>query len=381
MLLLDDLTTEAPDKPAQHRPRCDAARRNDARLRRGASAASSRQYRGQGFAAAITTSSSVRRRQVFPRWLRPNIGVSSSASAWGAASRLSTSFSAEGSRRIEHAARRAGRRGQEPARLQFVAEAVRRGGKAAISSSTRNSACCSIAPSRWASTSPPCGIGGRLSINQLDAAELRRASSPTLAWSSRIPTVKTVVIDSLNGYQAAMPQENSLILHMHELLQSLNRQGVSTFLTVAQDGLRRHELAGRRDLPRRHRDAAALLRGGGVGPPRPFRCQEAHRRRTKTRSANSGSTAACGSASRSPTFRACAGGPSAPRRPRAAPPGALTEQRAPPLKGNFARRLLAPRGVMPRWRNRGSSWPAFAARQIPIFRSRPRLSTTTSPSF
>ena len=45
------------------------------------------------------------------------------------------------------------------------------------------------------------------------------------------------MIDSLNGYQAAMPQENSLILHMHELLQYLNRQGVSTFLTVAQHGL------------------------------------------------------------------------------------------------------------------------------------------------
>ncbi len=48
---------------------------------------------------------------------------------------------------------------------------------------------------------------------------------------------KTVVIDSLNGYQTAMPQENSLILHMHELLQFLNRQGASTFLTVAQHGL------------------------------------------------------------------------------------------------------------------------------------------------
>jgi circadian clock protein KaiC len=34
-----------------------------------------------------------------------------------------------------------------------------------------------------------------------------------------------------------MPQENSLILHMHELLQFLNRQGASTFLSVAQHGL------------------------------------------------------------------------------------------------------------------------------------------------
>ena len=37
--------------------------------------------------------------------------------------------------------------------------------------------------------------------------------------------VSTVIIDSLNGYQQAMPEEQSLILHMHELLQYLNRQG------------------------------------------------------------------------------------------------------------------------------------------------------------
>jgi circadian clock protein KaiC len=34
-----------------------------------------------------------------------------------------------------------------------------------------------------------------------------------------------------------MPEENSLILHVHELLQFLNRQGATTFLTVAQHGL------------------------------------------------------------------------------------------------------------------------------------------------
>ena len=45
------------------------------------------------------------------------------------------------------------------------------------------------------------------------------------------------MIDSLNGYQAAMPEEQALILHMHELLQYLNRQGATTFLTVAQHGL------------------------------------------------------------------------------------------------------------------------------------------------
>jgi circadian clock protein KaiC len=34
-----------------------------------------------------------------------------------------------------------------------------------------------------------------------------------------------------------MPEENSLILHMHELLQHLNRHGAATFMTVAQHGI------------------------------------------------------------------------------------------------------------------------------------------------
>lgn len=78
----------------------------------------------------------------------------------------------------------------------------------------------------------------RLVIEQVDAAELTPGE-----FSERVRRcvekygARTVVIDSLNGYQAAMPEEQALVLHMHELLQYLNRQGVSTFLTVAQHGL------------------------------------------------------------------------------------------------------------------------------------------------
>lgn len=79
---------------------------------------------------------------------------------------------------------------------------------------------------------------GSLTVEQIDAAEL---SPGEFAHRVRDTVdkrkVKTVVIDSLNGYQAAMPEENSLVLHMHELLQFLNRQGASTFMTVAQHGL------------------------------------------------------------------------------------------------------------------------------------------------
>jgi len=79
---------------------------------------------------------------------------------------------------------------------------------------------------------------GNLVIEQVDAAELSPGE-----FSQRVRNcveshgVRTVVIDSLNGYQSAMPEENALVLHMHELLQYLNRQGATTFLTVAQHGL------------------------------------------------------------------------------------------------------------------------------------------------
>lgn len=79
---------------------------------------------------------------------------------------------------------------------------------------------------------------GNLLVEQVDAAELSPGE-----FSHRVrrcvdeKQIKTVVIDSINGYQAAMPEENSLILHMHELLLYLNRQNASTFMTVAQHGL------------------------------------------------------------------------------------------------------------------------------------------------
>ena len=79
---------------------------------------------------------------------------------------------------------------------------------------------------------------GNLFIEQVDAAELSPGEF-THRVRKRVDQydVKTVLIDSLNGYQAAMPEENSLILHVHELLQYLNRQGAATFMTVAQHGL------------------------------------------------------------------------------------------------------------------------------------------------
>ena len=46
-----------------------------------------------------------------------------------------------------------------------------------------------------------------------------------------------VVIDTLNGYLNAMPEEKFLLLQMHELLSYLSQQGVVTMLVLAQHGL------------------------------------------------------------------------------------------------------------------------------------------------
>jgi circadian clock protein KaiC len=79
---------------------------------------------------------------------------------------------------------------------------------------------------------------GGLFIEQVDAAELSPGEfSHRVRWLVEKQGVGTVLIDSLNGYQQAMPEEQALLLHMHELLQFLNRKGVATFITVAQHGL------------------------------------------------------------------------------------------------------------------------------------------------
>jgi circadian clock protein KaiC len=79
---------------------------------------------------------------------------------------------------------------------------------------------------------------GCLLIRQVNPAEL---SPGEFAAMVRAEVEKRgsrmIVIDSLNGYLAAMPQEQQLILQMHELLSYLNHHGVVTFLINPQHGL------------------------------------------------------------------------------------------------------------------------------------------------
>ena len=49
--------------------------------------------------------------------------------------------------------------------------------------------------------------------------------------------VRVVMIDSLNGYLHAIPQSDSPLARMHELLSFLNERGVATLLVLAQHGV------------------------------------------------------------------------------------------------------------------------------------------------
>ena len=79
---------------------------------------------------------------------------------------------------------------------------------------------------------------GRVFIQQIDPAEMSPGEFTAIVRDAvENQRARVVVIDSLNGYLNAMPNEKYLILQMHELLSYLNQLGVVTILVLAQHGL------------------------------------------------------------------------------------------------------------------------------------------------
>lgn len=79
---------------------------------------------------------------------------------------------------------------------------------------------------------------GRLTAKQIDPAELPPGEFAHLVrLAVERDGARVIVIDSLNGYLNAMPEERFLTLHLHELLSYLSERGVATLLVVAQHGL------------------------------------------------------------------------------------------------------------------------------------------------
>ncbi len=128
--------------------------------------------------------------------------------------------------------------GKSTLAAQFAAAAAERGQRAALfvfdeSPQTLLARCAQL------QVDLPSQIeAGRVSIQQIDPAELTPGEfTHAIRHAVETDHVSLVVIDSLNGYLNAMPEERFLTVQLHELLMYLGQRGVATILIGAHQGL------------------------------------------------------------------------------------------------------------------------------------------------
>ena len=128
--------------------------------------------------------------------------------------------------------------GKSTVAVQFALAAARRGECAALyvfdeSINTLTTRCAGMGMDL-----APWIASGHITLRQVDPAELSPGELVhDLREAVRDRGVSVVVIDSLNGYLNAMPDERFLIVQLHELLTYLGQAGVATLMVGAQHGL------------------------------------------------------------------------------------------------------------------------------------------------
>jgi circadian clock protein KaiC len=122
--------------------------------------------------------------------------------------------------------------------LQYVASAIHRGERAALFVFDEDLGLLTVRAKALGIDLQSMRDSGKLVLEQMDAAELTPGEfSDFVRRCVNHEDIRVVGIDSLNGYHAAMSEEQFITLHLHELLQYLNRQGAATFLAIAQHGM------------------------------------------------------------------------------------------------------------------------------------------------
>ena len=87
---------------------------------------------------------------------------------------------------------------------------------------------------RWKEGNGP----GEIQIRQIDPAEIAPGEFASLVREAvEGNDARVIVIDSLNGYLNAMPEDRFLVAQLHEMLAYLNNRGVATFLIAANSGM------------------------------------------------------------------------------------------------------------------------------------------------
>jgi len=142
--------------------------------------------------------------------------------------------------------------GKSTVAMQYVVTAIKRGQKAAVylfdevlgTMLERTEKLC---------LGKPGGVRtyiteGKLHAQQVDPAEMSAGAFSHEVRRAVDSGAKIVVIDSLNGYLNAMPEERFLTSHLHEMFAYLNQKGVTTILVLAQHGFMAAGRAGEIDV-------------------------------------------------------------------------------------------------------------------------------------
>jgi circadian clock protein KaiC len=128
--------------------------------------------------------------------------------------------------------------GKSTAALSYAVSAAERGEKAVVFAFDEGLGTIFARADALGITLRPHVKAGRVEIRQIDPAEMSPGEFAAIVCDAgEKDNARVVIIDSLNGYLNAMPNEKFLILQMHELLSCLNQLGVVTILVLAQHGL------------------------------------------------------------------------------------------------------------------------------------------------
>jgi circadian clock protein KaiC len=133
--------------------------------------------------------------------------------------------------------------GKSTIATQFAASAAKRGLRTAMYVFDENLGTLRARSRKLGIPIDPAIEAGLLSVQQIDPAEFSSGEFTTIVRravdgvdKSGQPA-KVIIVDSLNGYLNAMPEEKFLTAQLHELLSYLGQKGIVTILTVTQSGM------------------------------------------------------------------------------------------------------------------------------------------------
>ena len=121
--------------------------------------------------------------------------------------------------------------------FQFARSVVQQGERAAVYMfDERMATAIERARSIWPDVPDP-SFEGRLVMRQIEPTEMSPGEFTTMVARGIDDGTSLIVIDSINGFLQAMPNERLIGIHVHELLSYLASRRVTTIMTLVQRGV------------------------------------------------------------------------------------------------------------------------------------------------